>query len=62
MKAVKITSYMNDDQAQALTQFLKRVSFSDFKKLAVSMDEAFLMQEGAMKVADALADNGYNPR
>lgn len=62
MKTVKIISYMNDDQAQALAQFLKRIGFSDFKQLAVSMDEAYLMQEGALKVADALADNGFAPR
>jgi len=53
---------MNEDQALALAQFLKRVSFSDFKELATSLDQAYLMQEGALKIADALADNGFNPR
>ncbi|MFZ6732496.1 DUF7706 family protein [Undibacterium sp. Ji42W] len=62
MKTVKITSYMNDDQALALAQFLKRVKFSEFKQLAANIDEAYLMQEGALKVADALADNGFAPR
>lgn len=62
MKTVKLISYMSDEQAQALAQFMKRISFSTFKGLAVSLDEAYLMQEGALKVADALADNGFNPR
>ena len=62
MKTVKITSYMSADQALALAQFLKRVSFTDFKQLAASIDEAYLMQEGALQVADALANNGFAPR
>lgn len=53
---------MNADQAQALAQFFKRIGFSEFKQLAVSIDEAYLMQEGALKVADGLADNGFAPR
>ncbi|WP_230413782.1 DUF7706 family protein [Undibacterium umbellatum] len=62
MRTVKITSYMNADQAEALAQFFKRIGFSEFKQLAVSIDEAYLMQEGALKVADGLADNGFAPR
>ncbi|MFZ6640761.1 DUF7706 family protein [Undibacterium sp. TC4M20W] len=62
MRIVKITSYMSADQAQALAQFFKRVGFSEFKQLAATIDEAYLMQEGALKVADGLADNGFAPR
>lgn len=53
---------MNADQAEALAQFFKRIGFSEFKQLATSIDEAYLMQEGALKVAVALADNGFAPR
>lgn len=62
MNITKLIAYLNEDQALALAQFLKRVSFSDFKELASSLDQAYLMQEGALKIADALADNGFNPR
>jgi len=50
------------DEADALAEFLKRVGFSDFRSLAKSDEEAYLMQAGAVKVAKSLADAGFNPR
>jgi hypothetical protein len=50
------------DEAEALAEFLKRVGFSDFRSLAKSDEEAYLMQAGAAKVAKSLADVGYAPR
>lgn len=50
------------DEAEALAEFLKRVGYSDFRSLAKSDEEAYLMQAGAAKVAKALAEAGYDPR
>lgn len=53
---------LNQEEALALSQFLKRVGFSDFRSLAVSDEEAYDMQIAATKIAKTLAENGYNPR
>ncbi|WP_395009541.1 hypothetical protein [Undibacterium sp.] len=50
------------DEAEALAEFLKRVGFSDFRSLAKSDEEAYLMQYGAAKIEKSLADAGHSPR
>lgn len=59
---VSLNSEMSSDEAEALSDFLKRVGFSDFRSLAKSDEEAYLMQAGAAKLAQALAEAGYAPR
>jgi len=49
-------------EAEAFAQFLKRVGFADFRSLAKDDQEAYLMQDAAVKVAKGLAEKGYDPR
>lgn len=53
---------LNQSEAIALSQFLKRIGFSEFRALASSDNEAYDMQSAAAKVAKSLAELGYNPR
>lgn len=62
MKIIKLITYLNEDQALAMAQFLKRAKLHDFRGLAVSEQETYFMQEAAIKIAAALADNGFDPR
>jgi hypothetical protein len=51
-----------DDLALALAQFLKRVGYNDYRKLAVDQQQAYEMVDAGEKVHAALADKGYAPR
>lgn len=53
---------LSADQAEALAQFCKRVSFSDLKSLASGESEAYDMLDAVDKLRAALAEVGYNPR
>lgn len=53
---------LNDQEAEALAQFLKRVGLSDFRALAKNDQEAYAMQAAASKIAKGLAEKGYEPR
>ena len=53
---------LNQSEAVALSQFLKRIGFSEFRALASSDNEAYDMQSAAANVAKSLAELGYNPR
>lgn len=59
---VNLNTVLPDSEAEALAEFLKRVGYSDFRSLAKSDEEAYLMQAGAAKLAQALAEAGYAPR
>jgi hypothetical protein len=50
------------DQALALAQFLKRVSFSQIRENAVDDDEAYLMRAALHQVRLSLGSEGYDPR
>lgn len=60
--STNLNAKLPNDEAEALAEFLKRVGFSDFRSLAKSNEEAYLMQAGASKVAKSLADAGFDPR
>lgn len=53
---------LTEDQAWALAQFVKRVTWSDFRACAVDDDEAYMIGAAVDQVARALADKGYAPR
>jgi hypothetical protein len=61
-KTVTLTVEMNDEQAWQFAQFLKRVGFSDYRKLSASEDEARTMIEAGELVRKALEEAGYAPR
>lgn len=60
--SVSIQVDLTDDQAWAFAQFLKRVSYGDYRPLAVSDDEANDMIEAGELVRKMLAEQGVAPR
>jgi hypothetical protein len=62
MKDVTITATLSDEQACALAQFLKRVSFSDYEQSATSQAETYTMVGAGEKIRKALREQGYAPR
>lgn len=61
-KTITLTVEMNDEQALQFAQFLKRVSFNDYRELSTSKEEAYVMVEAGELVRKALAEAGYAPR
>ena len=62
MSEVQINVTINDEQALALAQFVKRVRWTEVRQNAVGDDEADLMMDAMNEVAKALAEAGYAPR
>lgn len=62
MKTVEITVTLTDAQAWQFAQFLKRVSFREYRNSATCDDEAYLMRDAGELIRDALAEQGYAPR
>jgi hypothetical protein len=59
---VRIEVELDDRQAEALAQFLKRVGWSEWRGNAVDDDEAAQMRSACERVRQALADAGHSPR
>ena len=62
MTSVKITITFTDAQAWEFAQFLKRVSFSEYRDNATSDEVAYLMRDAGEIIRTALAEQGYAPR
>lgn len=62
MSQVTITVTLNQAQAMALAQFVKRVGFQEMRANAVDDSEAYRMSYAICKVRDALVEVGYAPR
>lgn len=62
MGKVVINIELQDDQAEALAQFCKRIGFSDCRNLSANNDEAYTVQDVLTTLSKALAAVGYNPR
>lgn len=59
---VELSIQLDDAEALALAQFLKRAGHSDYMRNAVDSNEAYSMLYAGDKVRTALADAGYAPR
>lgn len=59
---VTFTVTINDELAEALSQFLKRVGFSEMRQNAVDDVEAYTMRDALDQVRKALQEAGYAPR
>jgi hypothetical protein len=57
-----LTFELTDDQAEALAQFVKRVSWYDWRQNAVDDDEAHKMRSAFDQLQKALWRAGFNPR
>ncbi|WKJ88787.1 hypothetical protein QZJ86_12215 [Methylomonas montana] len=51
-----------DDEALALAQLCKRISYSDCRTNAVDNAEAYIMLDAIAKLQKSLAEAGYSPR
>jgi hypothetical protein len=49
-------------EASALSEFLKRATFNDYRLRATNTEEAYDMQSAAVKVREALANAGFDLR
>jgi hypothetical protein len=56
-----IVALFRTEEAWALAQFLKRVSWQDYERLAVDLEEALLMQDAGQVLRAELARAGYPP-
>jgi hypothetical protein len=61
-KMVSFTVTINDELAEGLAQFLKRVGFSEMRQNAVDDVEAYIMRDALDQVRKSLQEVGYDPR
>ena len=61
-QSINIMVTLTDDQAWQYAQFLKRVSFNEYRNNASNDDEAYLMRAAGQLIREALASQGYAPR
>lgn len=59
---VQLNLELTDQQAWDLAQFLKRVTFEDVRRRAVSEQDTYDMLAAMSVVRKALAEVGYEPR
>ena len=62
MKTVELHITLTEAQAWELAQFLKRVSFGEYRNNATSDAEAYHMRDAGEVIRRALAEQGYAPR
>ena len=62
MSKITFEVEIEESQAAALAQFVKRAGFSDCRTNAVDEKEAYLMIYGLGAVREGLAAAGYSPR
>ena len=59
---VNVAFELDESQALALAQLVKRVGWSEIRQNAVSDDEAYTMRDALGELAKALRDSGFSPR
>lgn len=61
-KMVKFTVEVNEEIAEGLAQFLKRVSWTEIRQNAVDDVEACIMRDALRQVQRELCNAGFSPR
>lgn len=59
---VELQAVLTEEQAEALAQFCKRITFDHFRTCAVSTAEAYAMRDALLQVQTDLSLQGFNPR
>ena len=59
---ITVTFELDEDQAEALAQFVKRVGWSEMRACAVDDDEAYRIRSAIDQVQRGLAEAGFSPR
>ena len=57
-----ITLEITEQEAEAFSEFLKRMGLNDYQAKAQTTDEAYQMQEAGEKIRKTLAEYGFSPR
>lgn len=57
-----LTLELNDTEAAALAQFVKRIGWQEMRANAVDDDEAYRIGDAISQLQKALAEEGYAPR
>lgn len=59
---VRLEVSLTEDEAREYAECLKRIAFGDYRELATSQKNAYLMMMAGEKIKAALGDAGYSPR
>lgn len=59
---MKIGFEATPHQLMAMAQVLKRIGWTDIRKLSTSDEETYDAQYALEKIREALTEQGYNPR
>lgn len=62
MKTMTLKVELEEQEAMALAQFVKRVGWSETRANAANDGEAYLMSDAFNKLRKELAEEGYAPR
>ena len=57
-----ITLEITEQEAEAFSEFLKRMGLSDYQTKAQTTLEAYQMQDAGEKIRKTLAEHGFSPR
>lgn len=57
-----ITLDLTKQEAEAFSEFLKRMGLSDYQAKSKTTDEAYQMQDAGEKIRKVLAEYGFSPR
>jgi hypothetical protein len=60
--STRLTFTLDAQAADALAQFLKRLTYGDYRAQAVNEQDAYAMQQAGEAMRGALADVGIRPR
>lgn len=60
--SIEIHTHLDETEAAALAQFVKRVGWSEMRGCAVDDDEAREIRSAVEKLREGLADAGFAPR
>lgn len=61
-KNVTITVELTQEEAWLYAQFLKRVTYGDYKGCCAPEEDPYTMIYAGEKIRDALAHEGFSPR
>jgi hypothetical protein len=57
-----ITLEITEQEAEAFSEFLKRMGLSDYQTKTQTTLEAYQMQDAGEKIRKTLAEHGFSPR
>ena len=59
---MEINIEVNDEEAMALAQFVKRIGRSEIRVNSVNEEECYIIRDTIYKIQRALEEEGYSPR